>query len=205
MAFGIKGFLQRIGGFISGGTSGSIIYIDSSSNLAQDNANLFYDATNKRVGIGTTAPKAPLHILTSGTTGLGTTLSGRGLAISGTTSNSRIYLESTNATSGQRVFMLTNESGSLTINSTNDSGISYVTQNILSLNYNGFNSMGGTPVTNVILSLQSTTAAFMPPIMTTTQKAAIGSPVAGMVVFDTTLGKLSVYGNGGTWETVTSA
>jgi hypothetical protein len=39
--------------------------------------------------------------------------------------------------------------------------------------------------------------------MTTTQKNAIDSPETGLVVYDTTLNKLSVRG-ALTWETVTS-
>jgi hypothetical protein len=42
------------------------------------------------------------------------------------------------------------------------------------------------------------------PSVTTTQKNAIASPVAGQIVFDTTLGKLCVY-TGSAWQTVTSA
>jgi hypothetical protein len=60
-----------------------------------------------------------------------------------------------------------------------------------------------TPNTSAILDLQSTTKAFLPPRMTTTEKNAIASPVAGMVVYDTTLNKLCVYTTG--WETITSA
>ncbi len=51
-----------IGDTVTGGTSGSILFVDSSSNLAQDNANLFYDATNNRLGIGTATPSEFLHI-----------------------------------------------------------------------------------------------------------------------------------------------
>lgn len=58
------------------------------------------------------------------------------------------------------------------------------------------------PNTNAILDVSSTTKAFMPPRMTTTQKNAIASPTAGMIVYDTTLSKLSVYTT--VWETVTS-
>lgn len=45
-------------------TAGSIIYSDGTK-LTQDNSNLFYDATNKRLGIKTT-PSAELHVLGSG-------------------------------------------------------------------------------------------------------------------------------------------
>jgi len=61
-----------------------------------------------------------------------------------------------------------------------------------------------TPVTNCILTLNSTTQAFRPPSMTTAQKNAIGTPSAGMVVYDASLNKLCVY-TGAAWETITSA
>ena len=60
------------------------------------------------------------------------------------------------------------------------------------------------PNANAILDVSSTTQAFMPPRMTTTQKNAIASPTSGMVVYDSTLNKLSLYG-ASAWQTVTSA
>ena len=60
-----------------------------------------------------------------------------------------------------------------------------------------------TPNANAILDVTSTTKAFMPPRMTTVQKNLIASPTAGMVVYDSTLNKLSVYG-AVSWETITS-
>ncbi|MEA2066839.1 MAG: hypothetical protein U9O65_07110, partial [Thermotogota bacterium] len=59
------------------------------------------------------------------------------------------------------------------------------------------------PNANAKLDVSSTTKAFMPPRMTTTQKNAISSPTAGMVVYDTTLNKLCVYTTA--WETITSS
>jgi len=55
-----------------------------------------------------------------------------------------------------------------------------------------------TPNANAILDVTSTTKAFMPPRMTTTQKNAIASPTEGMVVWDLTTHTLSSY-NGTTW------
>lgn len=52
------------------------------------------------------------------------------------------------------------------------------------------------------LAIDSTTRGFLPPRMTTTQKNAISAPVAGLMVYDTTLNKLCVYTT--TWETITS-
>jgi hypothetical protein len=56
---------------------------------------------------------------------------------------------------------------------------------------------------SAILDAQSTTKGVRFPNMTTTQKNAISSPAAGLVVFDTTLAKLCVY-TGAAWQTVTS-
>lgn len=59
------------------------------------------------------------------------------------------------------------------------------------------------PSASAILDAQSTTKGVRMPNMTTTQKNAIASPAAGLMVFDTTLAKLCVY-SGSAWQTVTS-
>jgi len=48
---------MAIGDAVTSGTSGSILYVDASGDLAQDNANFFFDATNKylRLNSGTGA------------------------------------------------------------------------------------------------------------------------------------------------------
>ena len=53
-----------------------------------------------------------------------------------------------------------------------------------------------------ILQIDSTTQGFLPPRMTTTEKNAIATPAAGLVVYDTDLAKLCVYTTA--WETITS-
>jgi hypothetical protein len=67
---------------------------------------------------------------------------------------------------------------------------------------NGGIGIGATPVNAVasaMLEIQSTTRGFLPPRMTTTQKNAIASPAAGLVVYDSTTNKLQCY-NGSTWN-----
>lgn len=59
------------------------------------------------------------------------------------------------------------------------------------------------PSASAALDVQSTTKGVRMPNMTTTQKNAIASPAAGLMVFDTTLAKLCVY-SGAAWQTVTS-
>jgi len=56
-----------------------------------------------------------------------------------------------------------------------------------------------TPTASAKLQADSTTQGFLPPRMTTTQKNAIATPAAGLVVYDTTTNKLCCY-NGSTWN-----
>lgn len=63
--------------------------------------------------------------------------------------------------------------------------------------------IGTAPIASAVLDIQSTTRGVRFPNMTTTQKNAVTSPAAGLVVFDTTLAKLCVY-TGSAWQTITS-
>ncbi len=56
----------EIGGDVTGGTSGSVLYVDSSGFLAQDNANFFWDASLHNLGIGTTTPNQKLTVWGNG-------------------------------------------------------------------------------------------------------------------------------------------
>jgi hypothetical protein len=76
------------------------------------------------------------------------------------------------------------------------------------LNTNGIlieesGNYGGLANSSAILQANSITKGFLPPRMTTTQKNAIATPASGLVVYDTTLGKLCVRG-AAAWETITS-
>ncbi len=51
-----------IGSPISGGTAGSVLFVDGSGNLGQNNANFFWDDSNARLGLGTTAPHGKLDL-----------------------------------------------------------------------------------------------------------------------------------------------
>jgi hypothetical protein len=51
----------------------------------------------------------------------------------------------------------------------------------------------GTPDASAQLDVTSTTRGFLPPRMTTTQRDAISSPAAGLVIYNTTTSKLQVY------------
>ena len=51
-----------IGDTITGATQGSVFFAGAAGVLAQDNANLFFDDSNNRLGVGTSSPQVALHI-----------------------------------------------------------------------------------------------------------------------------------------------
>jgi hypothetical protein len=72
--------------------------------------------------------------------------------------------------------------------------------NMFAVNYLGQASMGtASPNASAQFQINSTTRGFLPPVMTTTQKNAIATPAAGLVVYDSTTNKLQCY-NGSTWN-----
>jgi hypothetical protein len=117
-------------------------------------------------------------------------------------------------TSGQRVMRFGTLSNRFSIQRLND-GISSITATPFSFANNaptnsfymltsgtvGFGT--STPSEKALLDLTSTTKGFLPPRMTTTERNAITSPVAGLMIYNTTTNKLNVYTTA--WEAVTSA
>jgi hypothetical protein len=73
--------------------------------------------------------------------------------------------------------------------------------NGIAISSNGNVGVGGTANTNAILDITSTTKAFMPPRMTTTQRDNISSPAAGMVIYNTSTNVLNFH-NGTSWGAV---
>ena len=58
-------------------------------------------------------------------------------------------------------------------------------------------AIGGSAVTDTILSLNTTTKALLLPRLTTTQRNNIGTPIDGMLIFNSTDGVLNLYST--TW------
>jgi hypothetical protein len=63
-------------------------------------------------------------------------------------------------------------------------------------------SVGASLNATAILQADSTTKGFLPPRMTTTERNAIASPAAGLMIYNTTTAKLNVYTTA--WEAITS-
>jgi len=51
-----------VGSPVVSGTVGSVLFIDNSGDLGEDNPNFFWDDTNNRLGVGTSSPNVLLHV-----------------------------------------------------------------------------------------------------------------------------------------------
>ncbi len=82
---------------------------------------------------------------------------------------------------------------------------SAVAATLMLLNQSGQLGIGTTnPAASAALDVSSTTKGLLPPRLDQTQRDAIGSPAAGLVVFNTTTNKLNTW-NGTAWEAALSA
>jgi uncharacterized protein (TIGR02145 family) len=61
-----------------------------------------------------------------------------------------------------------------------------------------------TPAASAQLDVSSTTKGFLPPRMDSTQRNAIVSPAAGLIIYNTTISALQIY-SGSTWYTASAA
>ena len=173
-----------------------------------------YKDASGNLGIGTSSPVGRLNIAAADTSNVigsaGASLNitntdigalGRTVNLNFTVGNgnltdrrlagiSAIYTSFGTTTAGALAFATDNGSGSFAERARIDSS-------------GNFGIGTSSPSASAILDAQSTTKGVRMPNMTTTQKNAISSPAAGLMVFDTTLAKLCVY-TGAVWETITS-
>ncbi|HEU5115411.1 MAG TPA: hypothetical protein VFT74_01905 [Isosphaeraceae bacterium] len=67
-----------------------------------------------------------------------------------------------------------------------------------------FSDTAVAPDASAMVQVQSTVKGFLPPVMSGSQASAIASPANGLIIFNTSLGKLQVCVSG-TFQTITSA
>lgn len=77
-------------------TAGSVVFAGPSGVYTQDNANLFWDDTNNRLGIATASPGAPLHVKNAANS--------TGIMLDATSANSYTDIQTQAATQGIRMF-----------------------------------------------------------------------------------------------------
>jgi hypothetical protein len=158
--------------------------------------------TSSNIGIGLTNPTARTHIQGSGSTSATTAL----LVQNSAGTNSFIVRDN-----GSQLWKADVWQGFDNYGIANFSGSMYIkgNQNTYIQNGGGTEAVTvagsavgiftATPNSSAVLDVNSTVRGFLPPRMTTTQKNAIASPAAGLVVYDSTTNKLCCY-NGSTWN-----
>jgi hypothetical protein len=150
------------------------------------------------LGLGIAVPTAKAHIKGSGSTSATTSLLVQNSAgtelfrvrddqstiMRGTVTLLGLFNNDYVSIGLNRIYGMSIGQGALTFNANN-------------ISYSDTGSVSG--VASSAFNIDSTTRGFLPPRMTTTQKNAIASPAAGLVLYDSTTNKLQCY-NGSTWN-----
>jgi len=194
---------------------GTLTSLVISGDLTVDTSTFHVDSTNNRVGLGTAIPAFRLDVRGSDAT----KFTGISLRNTDTTAGTESVLQmpvfngnpgftlrqSSNAVgpswaTGAYDVMIATGQGSSDMHF---SAGALVTPD-LTISSEGRVGIGSSsPVSTAQLEISSTTRGFLPPRMTTTQRDAISSPAAGLVIYNTTTSKINLYT--GSWEAVTSA
>jgi hypothetical protein len=174
------GYYFNLGYFNSGGTYKSVI-----QSFQGTGGDLLLNPNGGNIGIGLASPTAKTHIQGSGSTSATTSLLVQNSA------GTQLFKVADDGTTTTNILSTT---GATSINN----GTLYVGSNFVT-SYGQSIGFFGATVASAIVEIQSTTRGFLPPRMTTTQKNAIASPAAGLVVYDSTTNKLQCY-NGSTWN-----
>ena len=195
--------------FASYTTSSVDFRIGTGGSVGSPSNTITFKDSNKSLGIGVT-PTARLHIQGSGSTSATTSLL---VQNSGGTSSLQLKDNGELATYG--VINVRSQAG-------DNGGFIYTsaTQNLIISNYNVYGTGSSVNVNtngvviqriptnndanaSSVLDIRSTTQGVLFPRMTTTQKNAIASPAAGLVVYDSTMNATCEY-NGTAWRVVSA-
>ena len=193
------------GNLLLGTTTAAGYKLDVNGSL-RNTTSAYFATTSGSVGIGTTSPKTYSTLTNSGQlVNLSNIAIDNGQSYrfnnyynSGTATDRTIstgYAAGINLDTGNMLFKLSTSSIAADSDVTLTERMRITSSGSILINTT-------TAVPSSLLTLVSNTQGFLPPVMTTAQKNAITSPATGLVVFDSTLGKLCVYSGG--WQTITS-
>ena len=181
-------------------TAGSIPFA-SGTKLIEDNANLFWDDTNNRLGIGSTAPKARLQVGTDDNGDLLNLNSERAWTFGSSGSGSATKLTLRPDADNKSFEILSLDQVNLVA--------SFLAHTTADLNRVGLVRNGGSvgigtafPDLSTVLEVRSTTkGSVVAPRMTGAQRDAIPSPIAGLEVFNLDTNRKNIY-DGTSWRVV---
>lgn len=174
------------------GDAGQVQFNNGSDVFAADAA-LHWDNTNKRLGIGTATPAWPLDVSPASTAAVIQASAPSGF-------NSAFYLR--NSVNDKRWSMGMSTGAADRFSISHYDGSAWPTDPNFTISTSGSVGLNvSIPAASAILDVTSTTKGFLPPRMTTTQRDAIGSPSAGLQIYNTTTNQPNIY-NGSAWTVV---
>jgi len=164
-----------------------------------------FNQVSETVGIRTTTPSASLHIVGQTTSSLSSSLlvqNSAGTTLMSVRDDGFINTGTINTGAGNistnavvsALMVLGNGFPRLYYANAANANLSLNAKNI-TVSTSAYNAGSSD---SAVLEVNSTTQGFLPPRMTTTQKNAIATPAAGLMVYDTTLNQMSYY-NGTSW------
>lgn len=211
-------YLTDITGSITG-TSGQVAFFNSGTTITSESSDFTWDSSTNRLGIRTSGATAAIDIRgdslgTTQTTTDGLALVNFTAAAAGAQQISpairwRGFGWKTNSTAASqsvefRSYVVPVQgaaapTGNLSFGSAINA--SWTNDQFIFTTAGQFAIGTTTPAVTSILDLTSTTLGVLLPRMTTTQKNAISSPANGLLLYDNTLNKLSVY-ESSAWKTL---
>jgi len=175
---------------ILAGPVNSIQFHDSTGNQAGVSEFTWTDS-NKRLGLGTSDPRQPLHVNVNGTSGY-TNIVPAGILITSNVSANLIF-ENVASTSGSRVLGFDYNNDGLHVNALEDDG-TLQTANLFQIAHNGKISIGNEiDAPSALLQMVSTTRGVLDPRMDTTAETAISAPATGLQLTNTTLNRMRYF------------
>ena len=99
-------------------TAGSVLFANASGQIAQNNAQFYWDNTNNRLGIGTTSPSGPLEAVAANCMVYSTGTAGYGAFYARGSGTNNSYLFMGNMTDGEQGRITTIDTGIITFSNT---------------------------------------------------------------------------------------
>lgn len=182
-------------GFVDGSGDATRVAFWSDPNTLSSNANLYWDNTNGRLGVGNSVPSQAIDV-----TGNANVSANLMIASTTTITSGRIG-RFANGTALLPAYSFTADS---------DIGMWRPAVNVLAFSTAGIERMrldavgnigiGASPVATAILDLNSTSKGMLVPRMSEAQKNAIVSPATGLLIYQTDLTAGFYYFDGTTWN-----